>query len=684
MVWQPFLESRMKNKLKTRCPDRNELTAFAIGDVPEWRLKQLAEHIEVCDACGVALDIVARQEDSGLIAELQAINMKMGELQSTGFQCETEKLQPKIPEDLLQAACAAADRSAAPVSFDSGRRLANRLQQGPVRLGRFELKSELGVGAFGYVFRAHDTELDRLVALKVQRAGTFATDEEVERFLREAQSIAQLNHPGIVSVYDTQRSDEDICYLVTEYIEGETLESRLEKGTLPFDETANLIASIGDALQYAHNQGVIHRDIKPSNVLIDREGKPHVMDFGLAKRIHEAGNAITSIGRFLGTPAYMSPEQAKSDSRNVDFRSDIYSLGVVLYEMLTGERPFQGNRRMLFLQILEDEPRSPQLLNRRIPADLETICLKALSKSPSRRYQSASEMAEDLRRFTRNQPIKARPVGVSERFWRWCRAYPLAASLLLAVPLITVGGFAYLSSLSTHFVQSTALESTRMEANMLEDINEYYSESVIGPLDQEQVPVTHRYSETPNSMPLPFTFMIDAGQRISESESGMQVKIYSDYPWRENCGPHDEFELRAIEALGLGCRTEAESREGSDVRRSTKEDVDGRSYHEFVALNGEPVLRYARAQIMKQSCIDCHNSDVASPKRDWVVGEVGGVLSITRPLKRDIDSTHSGLRSAFNLIAGVGVFLTGLTLCVFWSAKRRSIDKLGATFDGNN
>ena len=635
------------NNHTNSCPDRSELSAFAVGEISDWRLKQLAEHIEECDACGVALDAVSKQENFGLVAELQKIDVKSAELQLTDLQRETETIQRDVPAELLQAACEAADRSSVPASFDSGRKLANKLKDGPVRLGRFELKSELGVGAFGYVFKAHDTELDRLVALKVQRAGTFATDEDVERFLREAQSIAQLNHRGIVSLYDTVRSDEDICYLVTEYVDGESLESKLKKGKLPFKKTATLIASIGDALQYAHHNGIIHRDIKPSNVLIDGEDNPHLMDFGLAKRIQDVGDTLTSMGRVMGTPAYMSPEQASGDSRKVDFRSDIYSLGVVLYEMLTGERPFQGKRRMLLLQILEDEPRSLQLLNRGIPADLETICLKTLSKSPNRRYQSANELSEDLRRFTNDQPIKARPMGRLEKLWRWCRAYPLAASLLLAVPLVTIGGFAYLSSLSTHFVHSTALESTRMEANMLEDINEYYSESVIGPLDQKQVPVTHRYSETKNSIPLPFTFMIDAGQRISKNESGMQVKIYSDYPWRESCGPHDDFELRAIEALGLECRTASEAKDASDVRRSTKEDVDGRSYHEFAEVKGEPVLRYARAQIMKQSCIECHNSDSASPKRDWVVGEVGGVLTITRPLKRDIDSTHSGLRRRF-------------------------------------
>jgi tetratricopeptide (TPR) repeat protein len=235
-----------------------------------------------------------------------------------------------------------------------------------------------------------------------------------------------------------------MCFLVYEFVTGTTLAERLEAGPLPHREAAELIALVAEALAYAHGRGVIHRDIKPSNVLIDEGGRPHLTDFGLAHR--DAGDPATVVvtldGDLIGTPAYMSPEQARGESKRIDGRSDVYSLGVVLYETLTGERPFRGSPQALLRQILEEEPRPPRRWNDRIPRDLETVCLKCLEKEPSRRYPDAAALAADLRRFLAGEPVQARTVGPLGRGWRWCRRKPLVAALLAALVVAVASGFA--------------------------------------------------------------------------------------------------------------------------------------------------------------------------------------------------------------------------------------------------
>jgi hypothetical protein len=616
------------------CPTPELLEAFALGKAPSREFESIADHVQDCTACQAALQRFDGQADD--LAD------RLRRLPDAGAADAT------LPLQLLQAACSAGSMLSAGrpsgISVDAGRRIAAALARGPFRLGKFELLEELGSGSFGTVFRARDTELDRTVAIKIQRAGALNHEADDDRFLREARSAAQLKHPHIVALYETGKTEEGICYLVSEYVEGRTLEQRLRERREDLRAAAVLAATLADALHYAHSKGVVHRDIKPANVMIDAAGQPHIMDFGLAKR--DTGEVtVTQSGDLMGTPAYMSPEQACGQGHYVDARSDIFSLGVVLYELLTGERPFQGHRRMVLLQVLEEDPRMPRRLNDRIPRDLETICLKAMARAPARRYPTARDMADDLHRFLAGETIRARPVGVPERVWRWGRRNPVATSLALAVVLGLAAGLLHLSRLSGFLLRQTALDSASMHAEMLERMNALYSDAVATPMSAHGVQVTHDYQNRPGAIPLPATFTIDLGKAMHDSKYGMQVRLYSDFPFRtrKDGGAQDDFERQALQAL----------------RGDPTVPV-----HRFEVYDGRHVLRHATARLMQESCVGCHNTHPDSTKTDWKVGDVRGVLEIIHPLERDVARTRDGLRGTFVLMAVIGGAFLALAMFI--------------------
>ncbi|MEN1678084.1 MAG: protein kinase [Planctomycetota bacterium] len=305
------------------------------------------------------------------------------------------------------------------------------------QVGRFELQSLLGAGGFGSVWRARDTELDRLVAVKIPRRGSVSRTE-AELFLREARAAAQLRHRNIVPVHEAGR-DGDTLFIVSDLIEGEPLSVRLEGPRPAYRETAELLAKVADALAAAHTLGIVHRDLKPSNIMLDHAGEPYLMDFGLAKR--QSGEVTMTVdGQVLGTPAYMSPEQAAGETKWIDRRTDLYSLGVVLFQMLTGELPFRGNLQSQIRQRLEDDAPSARRLNDRAPLDLATICQRCLERDANRRYATAEQVADELRRYLRGEPIQARPLSRPQRLGRWARRHPtLATAITLAGVLAVVG-----------------------------------------------------------------------------------------------------------------------------------------------------------------------------------------------------------------------------------------------------
>jgi WD40 repeat protein/tRNA A-37 threonylcarbamoyl transferase component Bud32 len=314
------------------------------------------------------------------------------------------------------------------------------------RFGNYELVELLARGGMGVVYKARQVSLNRTVALKTIQAGILASPAEVKRFHSEAEAIAQLHHPNIVAIHEIGEHDGQ-HYFAMDYVAGRTLAEIVRDGPLPAARAANYVKTIAAAIHYAHQQGILHRDLKPANILIDENDQPQITDFGLAKRFfgtpHDGAQTIdlTLSGQVLGSPNYLPPEQAEPKRGTIGPASDVYALGAILYHLVTGRPPFQAEAiTTLLRQVVETDPVPPRSLNPGISRDLETICLKCLSKEPNHRYATAQALADELGRYLEGKPIHARHVGAAGKAWKWCRRRPALAGLTGALVLSLVAG----------------------------------------------------------------------------------------------------------------------------------------------------------------------------------------------------------------------------------------------------
>jgi serine/threonine protein kinase/Flp pilus assembly protein TadD len=307
----------------------------------------------------------------------------------------------------------------------------------PSEFGDYELLEEVGRGGQGIVYRARQKSLNRTVALKVIGLGTWATEAHLKRFRREAEAAARLQHPGIIPIHEVGERDSQ-CYFSMDFIEGGQLDEVVKHTSMPIRKAVELVARVARIVHYAHEHGILHRDIKPGNILLDKNGEPHLTDFGLA-RLVEAESTLTRTKDLMGTPSYMAPEQAVGNNAKITRATDVYGLGAVLYQLLTGHPPFAGGTTYETIKLLLDtEPRPPRSLNPKIDRELSTICLKCLEKDPKHRYSSALALAEDFEHWLKHEPIRAKPSGFFTHFRKWTQRKPAGAALLASLVALLV------------------------------------------------------------------------------------------------------------------------------------------------------------------------------------------------------------------------------------------------------
>jgi tetratricopeptide (TPR) repeat protein/tRNA A-37 threonylcarbamoyl transferase component Bud32 len=411
------------------CPTPDQLRLMLEEDLPDGSAAEVEAHVSSCPACQELLDRLTTPP-------LRVARAPVGDSTPS----------PEAARFVNGLIDAAAPYTATPEPQTA------REGHYPPRLEGYEFLGELGRGGMGIVFKARHQPLGRVVALKMIRFAEHADPIELTRFLAEAQVVATLQHPHIVPVFEVGQH-KGLPYFTLEYVAGGSLGKRLAGQPQPAADAARIVEQLARAMNYAHGKGIIHRDLKPANVLLVEDSTTplslctaRITDFGLAKRT--GGDGLTQSGDLMGTPAYMTPEQVSGGGKGISAATDVYSLGAILYEMVTGRPPFMGaTAGETLLQVLHQDPVPPRQLQPRLHRDIDTICLKCLEKDPSRRYPTATALADDLRRFLDGQPTRARPMGPVSRGWKWARRHPAVATLTAALLLVISGALVGLTVL---------------------------------------------------------------------------------------------------------------------------------------------------------------------------------------------------------------------------------------------
>ena len=531
----------------------------------------------------------------------------------------------------------------------------------------------------GVVYKAKHEKLKRIVALKMVSIHPQDDSQDLVRFQAEAEAVARLHHPNIVQIFEVGEQDGS-PYLALEFVTGGTLKNRLDGRPQPIRAAVQLVQQLARAVHAAHQRGIVHLDLKPANILLQPTpptenwhaasagaieanqvyGVPKVNDFGVAKRIDD-GDAPGRYGGIVGTPVYMAPEQAKGQPEEIGPAADIYSLGVILYEMLTGRPPFISSSAVDVLrQLLSDPPVPPRQLRREIPRDLEAICRRCLEKDPRQRYPTAQLLADDLGSFLEGEPVRARPPGPVERLWNWSLKNPVPSTLLLTISSVLLFGQWSLHRLADQMVESTTKESAAQQTELIKVVNSLYTD-VAARAKNAGVVVSHKYPELEGSIPIPAKFTIELGQRmqsLAESDdhdrgldqSFLQLKLYSEHPFqrRNDSPPKYQFGKDA-----LAFYRDAENK-GLPFDRIEKTRAGAR------------VLRYATPLIMEERCLKCHNDPKLYEldefrKTDWKAGDIRGVLEVVCPLEDNTEQTKKTLVNTYLQVAGTGAAVLALS-----------------------